>query len=499
MVFTDVSEQLPRGYAATIAVGTTTTSAPGTNASVINTGNQNDGIFSFSIPRGATGSQGIQGIQGEQGINGISSSIFTYIFSSQVSGGAPASGHIYLNNASPNATTSVFVNHKDKPNRDIDAILANVNTNSILLLQKSNNSNIFIEYTVTGKNVVDNSYVEFYVTYNEKAGVIENNDEILMIIQLSGLQGNTGPQGPSSSVFDYKLDRLNFNTTSMTSGTIRFNNADLTLATEMYVHYLNEFGLNWERMVSLFPTHSRLIIQDKASANYILYDIANLIVRTANQFITIPIQVVQNINQSLLTNNLSVYLINQSGTIGLDGPAGVAATISVGTVTALPPGSTPTVTNSGSSSAAILNFGLVTGNTGASGGSGGGNCTVTNFYYHISNSVDTTFYTDDKISFTWDETNNYLRAQMIVAPSGSTDMRCLAQMFGGASYTIGKNTAIVNVGVSYQISDSINASLRCEAFLSADNDITYPAYHITAYNLGESFNNVIWLKKIHPN
>jgi len=328
MVFSDVSEQLPRGYAATIAVGTTTTTAPGSSATVINSGNENDATFNFGIPRGATGATGATGAQGEPG---ISSSIFTYSFSSQVNGGAPPSGHLYLNNISPNAATSLFVSHLDKPGRDIDAILSNVNNDSKLIIQKENDSSIFIEYNVSGKNVVANSYIEFYLTYSEKAGVIGNNDSTLLIIQLAGLQGPAGPagatgatgaQGPSSSVFDYKLDRINFNTTSMTSGTIRFNNSDLTLATEMYVHYLNEFGLDWQRMISLFPTHSTVIIQDKATANYILYDISNLIVRTANQFITIPIQVKQHINVSLLTNNLSVYLVNQSGTIGLDGAPG---------------------------------------------------------------------------------------------------------------------------------------------------------------------------------
>lgn len=42
-------------------------------------------------------------------------------------------------------------------------------------------------------------------------------------------------------------------------------------------------------------------------------------------------------------------------------PAGAAATVSVGTVSALTPGSTPTVTNSGTNAAAVLDFGLVSG------------------------------------------------------------------------------------------------------------------------------------------
>jgi hypothetical protein len=51
------------------------------------------------------------------------------------------------------------------------------------------------------------------------------------------------------------------------------------------------------------------------------------------------------------------------GDQGPKGDPGTAATIAVGTVTPLAPGSTPTVTNAGTSSAAVLNFGLPTTGT----------------------------------------------------------------------------------------------------------------------------------------
>ena len=44
-----------KGDTATISVGPTTTGAPGTNASVVNVGTTNDGIFNFTIPRGDPG------------------------------------------------------------------------------------------------------------------------------------------------------------------------------------------------------------------------------------------------------------------------------------------------------------------------------------------------------------------------------------------------------------------------------------------------------------
>jgi hypothetical protein len=54
----------------------------------------------------------------------------------------------------------------------------------------------------------------------------------------------------------------------------------------------------------------------------------------------------------------------------LRGPEGLAATVTVGTVTAGTAGGTPTVTNSGSSSAAVLDFVLIPGNTGPQGPQG---------------------------------------------------------------------------------------------------------------------------------
>ena len=57
----------PQGPAATIAAGSTTTGSVGSNATVVNSGSSSVATFDFTIPRGdvgATGPQGIQGIQG---------------------------------------------------------------------------------------------------------------------------------------------------------------------------------------------------------------------------------------------------------------------------------------------------------------------------------------------------------------------------------------------------------------------------------------------------
>ena len=55
---------------------------------------------------------------------------------------------------------------------------------------------------------------------------------------------------------------------------------------------------------------------------------------------------------------------NIKGPKGADGTNGTSATITAGTVTKNAPGTTPTVSNSGTSSAAVFNFGLPLGLTG---------------------------------------------------------------------------------------------------------------------------------------
>ena len=55
------------GMAATVQVGTTTTGAPGTNASVTNTGTESNAVLNFVIPAGATGATGANGATGADG------------------------------------------------------------------------------------------------------------------------------------------------------------------------------------------------------------------------------------------------------------------------------------------------------------------------------------------------------------------------------------------------------------------------------------------------
>jgi hypothetical protein len=79
-----------------------------------------------------------------------------------------------------------------------------------------------------------------------------------------------------------------------------------------------------------------------------------------------------NKNAAPDTNTASWAMVAQPGGLGPTGANGAAATIQVGTVTTLTVGSAATVTNVGTANAAVLNFGIPQGATGATGPSGSG-------------------------------------------------------------------------------------------------------------------------------
>lgn len=63
------------GDAATVTVGTTTTGAAGTDATVTNSGTTSAAVLNFTIPKGADGAAGEQGPKGDTGEAGVSPTV----------------------------------------------------------------------------------------------------------------------------------------------------------------------------------------------------------------------------------------------------------------------------------------------------------------------------------------------------------------------------------------------------------------------------------------
>jgi len=80
---------------------------------------------------------------------------------------------------------------------------------------------------------------------------------------------------------------------------------------------------------------------------------------------------VEGADASLSLSVLATAPASLSIELGTPGAQGDAATIAVGTTTTLAPGSSATVANAGTTSAAVFNFGIPAGQTGATGATGG--------------------------------------------------------------------------------------------------------------------------------
>ena len=88
--------------AATITVGTTTTTNPGTNATVTNVGTNENVILNFGIPRGATGPTGPQGLQGETGATGPSGETPTLVIGTVTTGEPGTQATASITGTAPN-------------------------------------------------------------------------------------------------------------------------------------------------------------------------------------------------------------------------------------------------------------------------------------------------------------------------------------------------------------------------------------------------------------
>lgn len=169
----------PSGAAATITVGTTTTLAPGSSATVANAGTSSAAVFNFGIPTGATGATGAAGA------NGGSSTAWNYRAKTNATSGYPTNGHLLWNNAMQVNATEILVSHLNDEGSDIELFLSFFVENQKIFIQNRDDSSQNQIWEITGTPTVTNpntstSYYTFPVTLVSSQGAeFTNNHSIL--------------------------------------------------------------------------------------------------------------------------------------------------------------------------------------------------------------------------------------------------------------------------------------------------------------------------------
>jgi len=193
----------PTGYTGADSTVTGPTGASGATGYTGPTGADSTvtGPTGYTGPTGPTGADSM--VTGPTGANGQSSSYFNYRAQTN-SGGIPTSGHITWENATQINSTYIRINHINEDGVDVDLFLQAVKQGNTLIIQNSDDSTNFQNWTVSGTPIILANYVQYPVTLNSSAGAnFTSNHRIILATIIPGPQGptgNTGPTGADSTV-----------------------------------------------------------------------------------------------------------------------------------------------------------------------------------------------------------------------------------------------------------------------------------------------------------
>ena len=192
--------------------------------------------------------------------------------------------------------------------------------------------------------------------------------------QLSaGPPGSTGPAGPINGL-RYTFTATNTADTAPDVGAFKYNSTTFASIIWIYLNILDaDLNLQsdaiagWDDVVGSTSRGILSLQSNSGSKPSAIFRITGVI-QPGNGYVKIPVQPVSG---SVFADGTSVSInfapTGAKGDAGTNGLNGTAASISVGTVTTGAPGSAATVTNAGTPSSAILNFGIPQGQQGPAG------------------------------------------------------------------------------------------------------------------------------------
>jgi len=147
-------------------------------------------------PTGATGATGATGPQGPQGEPGESTTVIEYTYKTTTTE-PPANGEIRLDNVTPASVTKIWAADLNANNADASVALRNIKTGAQIYLQDKNDSTRWIEFNVTAATIDKTTYFEIPVSTINSSGVLQNNNNVLLSILVTGPAGPPGPTGPT--------------------------------------------------------------------------------------------------------------------------------------------------------------------------------------------------------------------------------------------------------------------------------------------------------------
>jgi len=301
-----------KGDAATVDVGTTTTGEPGTNANVENVGTTSAAILDFTIPRGDKGEKGDKGDKGDKGNTGEAGMAATVDAGTTTTLDAGQNASVVNSGSTSAAIFDFYIPKGEKGDRGERGIQGPQG----IAGENGEDAYVYIAYAS------DDSGTGFTTTFNPSLDYIAIKSTTTPIPsptasdftglwkKYKGEKGDTGDDGESAYVYiAYASD------TNGTGFTTTFS-----------------------------PT-----------LNYIA-------IKSTNTEIVSP--------QASDFTGLWFNYKGEKGDQGPQGEKGDAATVNVGTTTTGLPGTSASVVNSGSTSAAILDFTIPRGDKGEQGPQG---------------------------------------------------------------------------------------------------------------------------------
>jgi hypothetical protein len=152
------------------------------------------GTSGTSAPGMTSGSSGSSGTSGK---NGLSSSFFRYNAHTNSYGPPIGTGNIEWNNATQTSATEIYTSHITQDNNDVEVILGGITIGSTLIIQDRNVSENYQKWTITSVAVTTASYVSFGVSYIDGGYSFTNGHDVIIIVQLAGVNGTSGTSGSS--------------------------------------------------------------------------------------------------------------------------------------------------------------------------------------------------------------------------------------------------------------------------------------------------------------